>query len=322
MPRTIRLVVPAIATAICLVTPTLGAFGDSGHRVVGRIAEIHLGNSRAIHEVRKVLRPQESLADASVWHDTIKNPAYDDEDSGRFRLEHPGHDVYHYTNVPFQADKYNPDAPGAHWLDIVRMMRESVRVLRGISSVFSRREALRLLAHLVGDIHQPLHVGSGYIAASGPLRFVLPQGTAGWHPTLGGNALRYGPDDVYNLHSYWDSHAVNLAMQKQDVAGYAARLVKELGVMPTWTNTGDADAWPGLWAHEALALAREAHAGVKITSYLGADPERGTGHRWRIEQPPGYDDMARARIRVQLAKGGYRLAALLEAVWPETARER
>jgi hypothetical protein len=312
-----RILILGMAAGVWLPAAGAGAFGDSGHRVVGRIAEVHLGSSRAMQEARRILRPQESLADAAVWHDTIKNPAYEDEESGPFRLEHPGHDVYHYTNVAFQAARYDPESPGAHWTDIVRMMRESVGVLRGTSSVLSRREALRLLAHLVGDIHQPLHVGTGYVSASGPLRFVVPQGPAGWRPTLGGNALRYGPNDVYNLHSYWDSHAVNLAMQKQDVPAFAARLVKELGVGPTWRNTGDPDAWPALWATEALALAREVHDGVTLTTYLGSDPERGAGPRWRIAQRPGYDDMARAQVRVQLAKGGYRLAAILGSIWPE-----
>jgi hypothetical protein len=71
-------------------------------------------------------------------------------------------------------------------------------------------------------MHQPLHAGNSFISASGPLRFVLPEGPTGWRTTAGGNALVYGPQDRFNLHSYWDSHIVNLAMQKDDVATYAA----------------------------------------------------------------------------------------------------
>jgi hypothetical protein len=306
----------ALAFVIALASPPIGAFGDSGHRVVGVVAELHLANSRALQEVRKILRPNETLADAAVWHDTIKNPLYEDDDTAAFRLEHPAQDVYHYTNPPFQADRYDPDTPGAHWLDIVRMSRESIRALRSSSTVLSKREALRLLAHLVGDIHQPLHVGNSFISVEGPLRFVVPQGPTGWRTSLGGNQLRYGADDVFNLHSYWDTHAVNLAMQKQPIPDYAARLVKELGVLPTWKNSGDADGWPALWATEGLALAKEAHAGLRITHDLGADADKRIPHRWRITQPAGYDDMARARVRAQLAKAGYRLAATLSAIWP------
>jgi hypothetical protein len=196
------------------------------------------------------------------------------------------------------------------------MTRESIRVLRGTSTAFTPREALRLLAHLVGDMHQPLHVGNAYVTASGPSRFVIPMGPTGWRTAVGGNALVYGPEDRFNLHSYWDTHIVNLAMQKDDIPTYAARLVAELPVVPEWTDKGDPGAWPERWVNEGLIYAKDAHRDIRIDAYLGPDKENRTPHRWRIEQPPGYDDRSRARIRIQLAKGGYRLAALLRAIWP------
>ena len=64
------------------------------------------------------------------------------------------------------------------------MTRECIRVLRGSSTAFTRRDALRMLAHLVGDMHQPLHAGNAFVSASGPLRFVVPEGPTGWR-TLG-----------------------------------------------------------------------------------------------------------------------------------------
>lgn len=317
-PRRLPLLCLLAAVLALPAAVSLDAFGESGHRIVGRIAEAHLAGSRALREVGAILQPDETLADAAFWPDRIKNELYEDGDAAAFRLKHPGHEVYHYTDLPFQADKYDPAAIGAHWVDIVRMTRECIRVLRGTSQVFSRREALRLLAHFVGDMHQPLHVGQGFASVDSPPRFVVPAGPTGWRSTAGGNALRYGPNDNFNLHSYWDTHIVNLAMQREDVPAFSARLVRELEVLPAWRNSGDPDAWPALWATEVLGLAKEVHAGVTITSYLGPDAERRTPHRWRIAQPAGYDDMARARARVQLAKAGYRLAATLRAVWPDT----
>ena len=44
-------------------------------------------------------------------------------------------------------------------------------------------------------------------------------------------------------------------------------------------------------------------------------------HRWRVQPPPGYEEAARQRVRIQLAKGGYRLAATLKAIWPEKTPE-
>lgn len=315
--RFVRSIAAAAMAALLAWPPGLDAFGEAGHRVVGRIAEIHLRNARALQEVQKILRPQETLADAAVWPDTIKSPAYEDGDTGAFRLEHPGHDTYHYTNVPFQSDRYDPALPGAHYADVVRMAGECIRVLQGASRTFTPREALRLLAHFAGDMHQPLHVGNAFVSAAGPLAFVTPEGAAGWRTTLGGNALRYGPTDNFNLHSYWDSHAVNLAMQSADISTFAQRLVREIPVAGTWKPAGDATTWPEQWATEGLEYAREAHKGVTVLAYLGPDPQGGIAHRWRIRQPAGYDAMARGRIRTQLAKGGYRLAVTLMAIWPD-----
>lgn len=299
-----------------LAALNLAAFGEEGHRTVGLIAEAHLKGARALTEARKILRPQETLADAAVWPDTIKTATYEDGDTGLFRLAHPAQDTYHYTNPAFQSERYDLSLPGARPTDIVQVTRECVRVLRGTSSAFTPREALRMLAHLVGDMHQPLHVGNGFVTASPPLRFVPPTGPTGWRTTLGGNALVYGPQDRFNLHSYWDSHIVNLAMRNDDLPTFAARLIAEVPAAPAWKDSGDPDAWPGRWANESLVTAKDAFRDIRLTLYLGPDETGRTPHRWRIEQPPGYDDHARPIVRTQLAKGGYRLAALLRAIWP------
>src|SRR5215210_110808 len=308
--------VAMLAALSASLTVSVGAFGEAGHRIVGAIAELHLGNSRALTEVRKILRPNETLADASLWADRIKDPLYEDAETPLMRLNHPAHDTYHYANVPFQADRYSLSAVGARSTDIVQMARECIRVLKGIDRAgsgfaLSRRDALRLLAHYVGDMHQPLHVANAFISDAGPLQFVNPAGPAGWRSTLGGNGLIYGAEGRFNLHSYWDSHAVNITVQQDDVSTFAARLVADVKPLPSWNGKGDVDSWPEQWVTEGLGLAKEVHRGITLVSYLGPDDAKRTAHRWSIEQPAGYDDRARAIIRQQLAAGGYRLAAVL-----------
>ena len=307
----------ATVAAVSVVTVTLGAFGGSGHRIVGTLAELHLKNTRALKEVRRILRPNETLAEAAVWPDTIKDPLYEDGDTSIFRLRHPGHDTYHYANLPFQADAYSLDVTGARPTDIVQMARESIRVLRTGKGLFTPREALRLLAHFAGDIHQPMHVGNPFVSEAEPLQFVVPQGPGGWRSTLGGNALVYGPEDRFNLHSYWDSHGVNITMRQEDVTAFSARVFAQVAPAPSWKNTGDADTWPAQWATEGLARAREIARGVPIRAQLGPDDRKLMPHRWRIELPAGYDDRARVLLQQQLAVAGFRLAATLKAIWPD-----
>ena len=306
----------SVAALVALFSAGTAGFADSGHRIVGRLAELHLRGSRALQDVRKILRPGETLADASLWPDTIKDPLYEDADTPMFRLDHPEHDVYHYANLPFQADRYAATALGARPTDIVQTIRTGILVLRGSSTAFTPREALRLIAHLVGDLHQPLHTGNGFVSASGPLRFVAPDGPGGWRSTLGGNALVYGPQDRFNLHSYWDAHIVNLALRNADVERYASRLLTDVPATAGWDGLGDAGAWAGQWAAESLVVARQAYSGIELLEYIGPDEARRTAHRWRIRQPPDYDTRNRSIIRTQLARGGYRLAAVLRAIWP------
>src|SRR5215218_8800747 len=90
--------VAMLAALSASLTVSVGAFGEAGHRIVGTIAELHLENSRALSEVRKILRPNESLADAAVWPDRIKDLLYEDGDTPLMRLNHPAHDTYHYAN--------------------------------------------------------------------------------------------------------------------------------------------------------------------------------------------------------------------------------
>ena len=314
-----RLLAAAVlGAAVSTLSVSLGAFGESGHRIVGRLAELHLRDSRALQEVRKILRPGETLADAAVWPDQIKDPLYEDSDTPIYRLNHPAHDSYHYANLAFQEPRYATSVLGARPTDIIQTARECIRVLRTGRGFFSQREALRVLAHLLGDMHQPLHVGNAFVSGTRPYEFVVPKGPNGWHSTLGGNLLVYGPEMRFNMHSYWDSHVVNLAMGRDDVPAFAGRLIKELPPVAAWRGTGDAESWPEQWASEGLTRAKTAHDGLKLTGHLGPDEaRRTTPHRWTVEQPPGYDERAKPIVREQLARAGYRLAQTLSAIWPD-----
>jgi len=147
-------------------------WGQTGHRVVGQIAQNHLSPKakKAIQD----LMGQESLAYASTWMDEIKS-----DDS----YDHT-HD-WHWVTIPeggnyVETDK-NPDG------DAVEAINRMVKILKNPASENQEKvEALRFLVHLVGDIHQPLHVGNG--------------------TDKGGNDVKvtwFGKSS--NLHRVWDS---------------------------------------------------------------------------------------------------------------------
>ena len=68
--------------------------------------------------------------------------------------------------MALQQPKYALGSAGTGDIDVVQMIGYAVAQLRGLSPPaktdvnLTDAEALWLLAHMVGDIHQPLHVGA------------------------------------------------------------------------------------------------------------------------------------------------------------------
>ena len=74
-------------------------------------------------------------------------------------------------NYPLQQRKYAAGSAGTDSVNIVQMIAYAIAQLRGNKPTkegvnLTDTEAVWLLAHLVGDIHQPLHVGARYDDAS------------------------------------------------------------------------------------------------------------------------------------------------------------
>ena len=116
---------------------------DLGHRTVALVAETRL-LPRTREAVRDLLGGQ-SLADASVWADNIRQYRHDA-------------DPLHYVNVPLAAAEYDSlrDCPNGRC--IVAAIAADRRVLANpAASPLDRAEALRFLIHFLGDLHQPLH---------------------------------------------------------------------------------------------------------------------------------------------------------------------
>ncbi|MEX1191881.1 MAG: S1/P1 nuclease [Brumimicrobium sp.] len=130
-----------------LFSNSANAWGMLGHRVVGEVASKHLSR-KADRNIKKILGHQ-TLAEVSNWMDDIKSDhAYDSLKP------------WHYTTIP-DGMKYKDTDPNPEG-DVIYGINFLVEKLKsGLLTKELECEYLKLLVHLVGDIHQPLHVGNG-----------------------------------------------------------------------------------------------------------------------------------------------------------------
>ena len=307
----------AVAAILIVAAPTTWGYGGDGHAIVGAIADDLLEGTPASQHLAPLLKG-DTLAHAATWADRVKNAPPDDLEMRDFLRAHKDHKSYHYTDIPIQETAYRPTSIGAATNDLIQMMGQCIAVLRSsdtnIVQPFNQRIALMLLAHYVGDVHQPLHVGAAYLNSKN--RFVNPNTYHGaYEADSGGNYLLYGSE---LLHAYWDDNAVARAMTKAKASTpekYAQTILLNSPVVPV--TTGDIATWPKQWADEMLPLAARAHQGMLIGKRHQVTDEFGKHLQWPVTPPSTYRDFARDTVQERLTVAGHRLAQLLEAIWPQ-----
>jgi hypothetical protein len=143
-----------------------------------------------------------------------------------------------------------------------------------------RLEALAFLIHFVGDLHQPLHAGD--------------------HDDRGGNDLKasYGVMPGYNLHSIWDGLLADRALSA--APALVRKFPADEKAKMTAGTTRD-------WSMENWAVSRDiAYRRAVDGDPCGAKPQG----------PVTIDEAdvaaSRATLRLQVERGGLRLARLLE----------
>ena len=195
-------------------------WGQNGHRVVGDIAADYL-TPEAREEIDRVLG-HESMAIASTWMDKIKSdPAYDHT-----------HD-WHWVTIPngmtYEETEKNPNG------DLINSIRTFIEELKsGSLSTKEEKKKLRMLIHLVGDIHQPLHVGNG--------------------EDRGGNATKVEWfDEESNIHRVWDSHMIDYTELSYTELSVAINHPSDQQIKK-WQETSVLD-----WAYEAIELREQVY---------------------------------------------------------------
>lgn len=195
-------------------------WGANGHRAVGEVASHYL-TDEARKGVTKVLG-HESLAIASTWMDEIRSdPAYD--------YTHDWHWVTVPDGMTYEETEKNPNG------DIINTIRTIVKELKsGSLTEEEEAENLKMLIHLVGDIHQPLHVGTG--------------------EDRGGNQVEVRWFwESSNLHRVWDSGMIEESQLSYTELAESVNHPTEEEIQQ-WQN---ADVWD--WAKESMELRDEVY---------------------------------------------------------------
>lgn len=185
-------------------------WGATGHRVVGAIADQYTTNKTKRH-LKKILNHQ-SLAFVSTFGDEIKSDKRFKEFS-----------IWHYVNMPldvkYEDSKKNPEG------DLVSGIAQCKRIIKDEnSSDEDKAFYLKMLIHLIGDLHQPLHIGR--------------------EEDKGGNDIKVKWNfRESNLHKVWDSQMIETyGMSYSELAENASYISKnevkalQRGSVIDWVN--------------------------------------------------------------------------------------
>lgn len=141
--------ISAIAMLIAMPS-SAAAWGQDGHRIIGQIAQERV-NGRTAASIEQILGNVD-LAEASTWADEERsNPA-------TFWQTEAG--SYHYVTVPTGTTLDAVGSPEEG--DAFTALRRFTQTVRSAGATQEEKAlALRFIVHIVGDLHQPLHVGNG-----------------------------------------------------------------------------------------------------------------------------------------------------------------
>lgn len=240
-------------------------WGQNGHRIVGEIADSYLSNKarKAIHEILG----NESIAMTSNWADFIKSDS-------SFNYLSP----WHYINVKqgLSQTDFNIILQNDTLIDAYTRLNFLIKELKNQQLPLEKKQMyLRLLIHIAGDIHQPLHVGR--------------------LEDLGGNRIRvlwFG--DSTNLHSVWDEKLIE--SQHLSYSEYVKAI--------NHTTKDQRNQWQqqtlNEWFFESYQLAGKIYSGI-------TQPHQRLSFRYNFD----YIEI----VNSQLLKGGVRLAGLLNSIF-------
>lgn len=299
-PRGFQSAIAFVVVVLILCTPTLSlGWGAGGHMMTASIAFTRL-NPRARAKANELLAIKIDPASITAKSLNFINAAHWPDDLRPFS-EFDKFKPLHFIDQPFSTDGTALPSGVPEPDNIVKALEDNVNILKTSTDKKAQAQALRFIIHFVGDIHQPLHCATRVSSAN-------PQGDRGGNlvsikvPATGKTLKKT------NLHSYWDGGIGTFPKTGQNFAP------PPLSAIPAAVKTakrGNPANDPKIkldnptdymgWANESFELA-------KTVAYDGIE----NGSKPDAKYRSNATKVARQRV----AWGGYRLAALLNSIWP------
>jgi len=283
------------------------AWDPLGHMIVGQTAYDHLtpkartAVDAAVAAFNEKHQAAYTFVTAGCWMDDIR---------GKTRE----YNTWHYIELPYnlEADPF-PVAWQVNALWAIRLCTDIIRGERTHPGV-DKEQALIMLTHIVGDIHQPLHTTSRANDAGGN-KVVVPN-------------IQDAKVEVFpnwrNLHYFWDGayrrtfrdgkvvevYAEPPALAEDPVLGHNAAQplarehstnLQKIHSAETYPVDGDPETW-----------VKESHRTGYVEGYQKL-PGGETANPVELDQP--YVDQAREITQQKLVQAGLRLAGLLNSLY-------
>jgi hypothetical protein len=241
------------------------AWGVQGHRIVGQIAESYL-TPKARLAIQQILG-NETIAMASNYADFIKSDS-------SYNYLTPMHYINFSDGLSYAAMKeyLSKDTTADVYTEVNFLIKQlkNKELAKEKQSLY-----LHLLIHLVGDLHQPMHVSRAE-DEGGNMIHVL------WfrEPT--------------NLHTVWDSKLIDF--QQLSYTEYTAAI--------NFSTASQRLAWQkepiSQWLYQSNQIAQKLYGEI-------------TQNNQKLSYQYNYDHIA--TLNMQLLKAGVRLAGLLNEIF-------
>jgi len=256
------------------------AWGDEGHEVIALIARSYLApvTLMRVDEILSADREgsgASGMAAAATWAD-------------RWRSMDRSTAGWHYTDLQLDDPDMAQACDTARSCAVAKVGQFAQTLADAAAAPAERLFALKMVLHLVGDLHQPLHAATarvgGRLDAGGNCETVSLAGAS-------------GAPRVLSLHAYWDD--VTVSSLGADPVDLARRLRAGISraQIQTWSTGGPAD-----WTWQSHQIAERLAYRYGETPRCGGPP---------AALSAAYQTAASATTAEQLQRAGVRLAVLL-----------